>query len=252
MNEQDLKLPALIDRARSRLTEARSSAEVLEAMVAAQAALHYAKLIRAANETQADCLKMIARAKIRMANEIDGAQQRGELAQRKDGGRPSKTPPKPGEVSKPATFAHLNIDPRRVHEWRVLRDAGEAVLEMAIHGALDEGRAPRMADIWRELRKVAAAQPPTPADARERARREANMVLAFDRKHHLQLTEDEERAHDAWLAVRFKILAEVEEPDIAEAVASVPAHQRAWVTRQVARRLKWLERFQAAWAARSE
>jgi hypothetical protein len=240
MSDGNMKLPALIDRARNRLAEARSSAEVLEAMAAAQAALHYARLIHAANETQADCIAIVARAQIRMANEIDGAQQRGELAQRKDGGRPSKTPPKPGEVSKPATFANLNIDHRRVHEWRVLRDAGEAVLDMAIHNALERGRAPRMGDIWREVRKVTAGLPPTPAGAREQARREGSMVLAFDRKHHLQLTEEEEQAYDTWLAVRFKILAEVEEPDIAKAVASVPAHQRAWVTRQVARRLKRL------------
>jgi hypothetical protein len=85
MNEQDLKLPALIDRAQRCLAGARTSAEVLEARAAAQAALHYAKLVKAANETQADCLKMIARAEIRMANEIDAAQARGEVAQPKDG-----------------------------------------------------------------------------------------------------------------------------------------------------------------------
>ena len=42
-------LPALIDRARTRLAEARTSAEVLEARAAAKAALHYAKLLEAAN-----------------------------------------------------------------------------------------------------------------------------------------------------------------------------------------------------------
>ena len=73
-------LPALIDRARSRLAEARTSAEVLEARAAAKAALHYAKLLEAANETQADCLLLIKRAEIRMADEIDAAQQSGEVA----------------------------------------------------------------------------------------------------------------------------------------------------------------------------
>src|SRR5512134_1785323 len=71
MNEQDLKLPTLIDRAQRCLADARTSAEVFEARAAPQAALHYAKLVKAANETQADCLKMIARTEIRMANEID-------------------------------------------------------------------------------------------------------------------------------------------------------------------------------------
>ena len=69
-------LPALIDRARSRLAEARTSAEVLEAKAIAESALHYARITRAANETQADCLRMIVRAEMRMANEIDAASER--------------------------------------------------------------------------------------------------------------------------------------------------------------------------------
>src|SRR6266511_2244619 len=79
-------LPALIDRARSRLAEARTSAEVLEARAAAKAALHYAKLLEVANETQADCLSIIKRAELRMADEIDAAQQRGEVARANAGG----------------------------------------------------------------------------------------------------------------------------------------------------------------------
>jgi hypothetical protein len=66
--QEDIRLPALIDRARHRLAEARTSAEVLEARAAAKAALHYAKLQKAANETQADCLSIIKRAELRMAD----------------------------------------------------------------------------------------------------------------------------------------------------------------------------------------
>ena len=76
--QEDIRLPAIIDRARHRLAEARTSAEVLEARAAAKAALHYAKLQQAAIETQADCLSMIKRAELRMADEIDAAQERGE------------------------------------------------------------------------------------------------------------------------------------------------------------------------------
>src|SRR6266542_4199098 len=79
-------LPALIDRARSRLAEARTSAEVLEARAVAQAAYHYSKLIDAGNETKADCLSIIKRAELRMADEIDAAQQRGEVARANAGG----------------------------------------------------------------------------------------------------------------------------------------------------------------------
>lgn len=74
------RLPSLIDRARTRLAEARTSAEVLEAKHVAEAALHYAKVTGAANEAHADCLRIITRAEIRMAREIDAAQERGEVA----------------------------------------------------------------------------------------------------------------------------------------------------------------------------
>ena len=55
-------LPALIVRSAARLMQAKSSAEVLEAKGLAQAALHYARVTKAANETHADCLRIITRA----------------------------------------------------------------------------------------------------------------------------------------------------------------------------------------------
>ena len=143
-------LPALIDRARTRLGEARTSAEVLEARAAAKAALHYARLQKAANETQADCLAMIKRAEIRMANEIDAARGRGELARIGDfvanqwGVRDADTPP--------ATLEELGLSRQRVAEWRDLRDAGETVIDDAIEEALNEGRAPTHADIQRAVK----------------------------------------------------------------------------------------------------
>ena len=152
VNGAACSLPALIDRARNRLAEARTSAEILEVRVAAKAALHYAKLLEAANETQADCLLLIKRAEIRMADEIDAAQRRGEVAtDATGGGRPSKTCPKFGQVS-PATYGELGFTRQRVAEWREMRDAGEAVVDEAIQAALDEGRAPTNADIQRAVK----------------------------------------------------------------------------------------------------
>jgi phage N-6-adenine-methyltransferase len=140
-------LPVLIDRARGRLAEARTSAEVLEARAAAKAALHYAKLQKAANETQADCLAMIKRAEIRMADEIDAAQAAGAVA------RPNQPVSQYVQSSDipPATFDELGVDRRRVAEWRELRDAGEQVVDQAIQTALDENRAPTNADIQRAI-----------------------------------------------------------------------------------------------------
>ena len=117
--QEDIRLPALIDRARTRLAEARTSAEVLEARAAAKAALHYAKLQRAAIETQADCLSMIKRAEIRMADEIDAAQESGEVA-RHGGDRKTEIKVQSSDLD-PATFDELGISKQRVAEWRELR-----------------------------------------------------------------------------------------------------------------------------------
>lgn len=46
----------------------------------AEAALHYAKVTKAANETHADCLRIITRAESRMADEVDRGQASGEVA----------------------------------------------------------------------------------------------------------------------------------------------------------------------------
>jgi phage N-6-adenine-methyltransferase len=143
-------LPVLIDRARNRLAEARTSAEVLEARAAAKAALHYARLQKAANETQADCLAMIKRAEIRMADEIDAAQQRGEVARADIHGRGIQSSVRTPDT-RPASFEELGFSRQRVAEWRELRDAGEPVIDEAIQEALDEGRAPTNADIQRAV-----------------------------------------------------------------------------------------------------
>jgi phage N-6-adenine-methyltransferase len=136
-------LPALIDRASARLAAARSAGEVLEARDAARAALALAKVMQAANETQADCLRIIARAEIRMADEIDKGQVRGEVAK---AGNP--------QLSGLRTIGmdDLGVSRQRLAEWRELRDAGETAVESAIQSALDEGRQPTKADIHNHVR----------------------------------------------------------------------------------------------------
>lgn len=149
------QLPALIDRATKRLAEARTSAEVLEAKNIAEAALHYAKVTNAANDTHADCLRMIVRAEMRMANEIDAGQKRGDVSRRGDN-RFTRV-----DRQDSAVYEELGIDHRRVSEWRDVRDAGEQVVEEAISEALAEGRAPTKADIRRRV----APPPPKPLQA---------------------------------------------------------------------------------------
>ena len=106
------------------------SAEILEAKAFAEAALHYAKVAKAANETHADCLRIITRAEMRMANEIDRGQAGGEVA------TPGRVNARSQGIS---TFDKLGLDSRRVSEWREVPDAGEEVVE----GAIRACRGPR-------------------------------------------------------------------------------------------------------------
>jgi len=145
-------LPSLVARAGQRLLDARSSAEVLEAKKIAEAALHYAKVTSAANDTHADCLRIITRAEMRMADEIDRGQERGDV----------KPAHRTVQGSDSSSYDDLGIDRRRVAEWRETRDAGPEVVEEAITEALDEGRAPTKADI---AKRVRATSPRTKSKA---------------------------------------------------------------------------------------
>lgn len=151
------RLPALIDRARGRLAEARTSAEVLEAKHVAEAALHYAKVTGAANEAHADCLRIITRCEIRISREVDAAQQRGEVARAGDN-------PNVRAADNQSTIADLGIDRRRLAEWRDLAEAGEDAVDEAIDEAVDDAREKRRrvtkADVHR---KVSARQEYAPA-----------------------------------------------------------------------------------------
>jgi phage N-6-adenine-methyltransferase len=142
----DERLPALIDRAQQRLIAARSSAEVLEAKGLAEAALHYAKVTKAANDTHADCLRIIVRAEIRMADEIDAGQECGAVASA--GGDPIVRRLDNG----PTTLAELGVDRRRLEEWRETRNAGMYFVESVIGDVLADGRTPTKADIQRAIK----------------------------------------------------------------------------------------------------
>jgi phage N-6-adenine-methyltransferase len=137
LSKSEETLPTIVDRASRRLMEARNSAEVLEAKRIAEAALHYAKVTKAANETHADCLRIITRAEMRMADEVDADPSIARNGQH-------------GQAVQ--TLDSLGLDRRRIAEWREVRDAGEDRVEQAIQDALDEGRAPTKADIQRNIR----------------------------------------------------------------------------------------------------
>jgi site-specific DNA-adenine methylase len=131
---------ALIDRATARLASARSSAEVLEAHCMAQAALHYARVAKAAADVQADCLRIIVRAEMRMADAIDSGQKGGEIASR---GGDTTIPRSPGI----ATLEEIGVPSQRLSEWRTLRDAGESLVLGAIDAQMAAGKIPTKSGI---------------------------------------------------------------------------------------------------------
>jgi hypothetical protein len=163
-------LPVLIDRAAAALDAARDSAEVLEARemarVAYDAAKAAARVARAkqAHDTilvevhraQAHALAIRARAEIRLAEEYDAAQVRGEVAGH-GGARNFKL-----EAAKvEPTTADLGLRYDEIHEARRLRDAETAEpgsIRRSLDAMIERGEEPTRAAL---IREVAAKPQPT-------------------------------------------------------------------------------------------
>lgn len=175
---QTATLPILIDRASRALLDAKSSAEVLEARDMARVAYDAAKsagriakakrahdeVIAAVHRAQADALLVEARAKMRLADEYDGAQERGEMAKP---GKPVIVP----DGNNKATTAEANISRKEIHEARALRDAekiepGKA--ERVVKEIIARGEEPTRAKVHREVTEKAAAPSKAPADPERR------------------------------------------------------------------------------------
>lgn len=141
-------LPTLIDRATAALANARTSGEVLEARdmarTAYDAAKSAARMVRAkeahdslvadVHRAQANALAIRARAEMRLAEEYDAAQERGEV--HRHGGQ------KPRDVDGPniPSAADLGLRRDEIHEARAraaeqLRAAETRGDTRAIHAA---------------------------------------------------------------------------------------------------------------------
>lgn len=154
-------LPVLIDRAVNALSSAKTSAEVLEARDLASTAYHAAKhagriaRAKAAHDTllahvhraQADALLIEAKAKIRLADEYDAAQERGEV--HKHGGDKSNV-----EGDNVASAADLGLRRDAIHEARNLRDAEAetpGLAARALDAMIERGEEPTKAALRREM-----------------------------------------------------------------------------------------------------
>ncbi|OYU74803.1 MAG: hypothetical protein CFE32_16575, partial [Alphaproteobacteria bacterium PA3] len=147
-------LPQLVDHAAAGLSNARTAAEVLEAKDIATFAYDAAKraarlakaknahdeLIAAAHRAQADALEIEARAKRRLADEYDSAQERGEIAGH-GGGRNFKF----GGDNLEITASDIGLRSDEIHEARVIRDAENAdpgIVRRTLDEKLSRGEEP--------------------------------------------------------------------------------------------------------------
>jgi hypothetical protein len=159
-------IPALIDRAARDLMNARDAGEVLEARDKASFAYDAAKkaarlarakqahddLIIAAHRAQARALEIESQAKMRLADEYDAAQERGEVARR--GQRNDFL-----DVSeKVPTAPDLGLRHDQIHEARQIRDAESAnpgLIKQTLQERLDAGEEPTKAHLRDVVTKAA-------------------------------------------------------------------------------------------------
>jgi hypothetical protein len=159
-------LPTLIDRAAAALDAARDSAEVLEAREMARVAYDSAKaaarvarakqahdtILVEVHRAQAHALAIRARAEIRLADEYDAAQARGEVA----GHGRSKV-----EADNVTTVADLGLRRDEIHEARKLRNAEAAEpgsIRRSLDAMIERGEEPTRAAL---IKEVAAKPKPT-------------------------------------------------------------------------------------------
>lgn len=160
-------LPALIDSARRALDSARNSGEVLEALAMTRVAYDAAKsagrlakakeahdsLLSEIYRAQADILMTEARGKMRLAEEYDAAQDRGEVGKRGEfGGVTSRGEDTP-------TVADIGLTHKAIHEARQIRDAERAdpgITERILNDIVSRGEEPTKAKLNREVFKPKA------------------------------------------------------------------------------------------------
>lgn len=156
-------LPDLVQRAASQLASATSAAEVLDARDSASVAYDMAKkaarlakakgahdeLIAKAHRAQADALEIEAMAKRRLADEYDGAQERGEV--RANGARSYS-----GSEELPSTAADIGLSHKDIHEARQIRDAEIAhpgIVRATLDELIDAGEEPSKAAVRRAVNR---------------------------------------------------------------------------------------------------
>lgn len=254
-------LPQLVDHAAAALSNARTAAEVLEARDLASFAYDTAKraarlakakgahdeLISAAHRAQAGALEIEAQAKRRLADEYDGAQERGEAATRQN--NPGTVGHVPNGNMPPPTAAEMGLSRKDIHEARQVRDAEAAepgIVRRTLEEQLARGKAPTRAAVRRANDKVQRSV--------NRLKRAEESVRRFKgekappaspetkaREVEVFGTQDDRAI---WARVEEAIELIDEQPEPAEAVRRIPpATRHAVDTEPIRRAAAWLIEF---------
>lgn len=158
------KLPRLIARAMASLEKATTAGEVLEAKEQANVAYTAAKMaarmsrikdahdavLTACRKSMGDALEIEARAQVRLADEYDAAQKRGEVGQQ---GNPGGLNRSQRERLTPTT-EDIGLTRKQVHAARAVRDAEKAkpgIVHKTVEQKLEAGEEPTRADVKRAV-----------------------------------------------------------------------------------------------------
>lgn len=153
-------LPVLIDRATQALAGARDSAEVLEARDIARVAYDAAKsagrlakakqahdsVLSQVYRAQADALLIESRAKMRLAEEYDAAQDRGDVRKPNQGRSTSNL--------EAPNVSDIGLTHKDIHDARQIRDAEKAspgIAQRALNAMVARGEEPTKAKLNREI-----------------------------------------------------------------------------------------------------
>lgn len=184
-------LPLRIEQATTKLAQATTLRDVLDVLNQMQityiAAKSAAQLIKARNEhddaliscrrAQTDALLIELRAAIRIADEYDNAQKRGEVASR--GGTGSNQYANIPKENICSTIAELGIAPKQIVAARLVRDAERVrpgAIEHMLEQTLQDGRAATRADVKRlALDIVTPPKTATPSHVEQRPVSNANL-----------------------------------------------------------------------------
>ena len=165
--ERYSNLPSLIESARRTLDNAKSSAEILEVIDKSSLGYTTAKemgriskarkahddVLQAARRLQGDAIKIENRAKIRLAEEYDAAQERGEVAGN-GGNRGNQFASV--ENNNTATSADLGLRRDQIFEARKYRDYEKEnpnALDAIVDDLVSQGQEPTKAAIRKEIFK---------------------------------------------------------------------------------------------------